>query len=43
MGIENKEVDYWSIGINLYEIFFRKLPLSYSRPFQNDIVANWKT
>lgn len=41
-GIRNKEIDYWSVGVNIYEIFFRKLPMSYSRPFSNDISVNWK-
>ena len=29
--------------MNIFEIFFRKMPVSYSRPFQTDIVATWKT
>jgi serine/threonine protein kinase len=41
-GIVNKEIDYWSVGITLYELFFRKLPVSYSRPFLTDICLSWK-
>ena len=41
-GIENKEIDFWSVGLTIYEVFFRKLPISYSRPFFIDISTNWK-
>ena len=42
-GIANKEIDYWSVGITIFELFFRKLPISYSRAFSLDIAAGWKT
>jgi hypothetical protein len=42
-GIGKKEIDYWSVGITIYEIFFRKLPVSFSRAFLVDITSSWKT
>jgi len=31
------------VGVTIYELFFRKLPLSFSRAFLIDISASWKT
>ena len=40
-GLKEKEIDYWSVGITIYELFFRKMPLSFSRAFYVDIAASW--
>lgn len=37
------EIDYWSVGMTIFELFFRKLPVSFSRAFLTDITASWKT
>lgn len=42
-GINRKEIDYWSVGVTIYEVFFRKLPVSFSRAFLVDITSTWKT
>ena len=42
-GIVNPEIDYWSVGMTIYEIFFRKLPVSFSKTFLSDIISSWKS
>lgn len=41
--LAKKEIDYWSVGVTIYELFFRKLPVSFSRIFSVDIAASWRT
>lgn len=40
-GLKNPEIDYWSVGVILYEIFNNKIPISYSTSTTKDIHALW--
>jgi len=43
IGIDKKEIDFWSIGILLYEIFHGCVPISYSSLTSKDILTLWPT
>ena len=40
-GISKPEIDYWSVGILLHEVFCTGLPLSYSACMAKDIHSLW--
>ena len=35
------EIDYWSVGMVIYHVFFQKKPINYSKPYFNDMVIKW--
>ena len=37
------EIDNWSVGFTIYELFQRKIPISYSQQFFGDILSSWKS
>lgn len=38
----NKAIDLWSVGVILHEMFFQKIPMTYSKSFATDIYRGWK-
>ena len=41
-GINKPSIDYWSVGIIIYEIFYGSLPLTFSPCMAKDIHSLWK-
>lgn len=41
-GFNSTSIDRWSVGLILYELMFKKNPISYSRCFAADIYKGWK-
>lgn len=40
-GTKKKEIDYWSIGLLVYEILHKKPPLSFGDYIGGNIVEDW--
>lgn len=41
-SFNSPKIDLWSVGVILYEMFFKKTPISYSKCFASEIYRGWK-
>jgi serine/threonine protein kinase len=40
-GFNRREIDYWSVVLIIYEMFFSRLPFYFNRKILNDLVDGW--